>query len=55
MNVAFMLMCDMAHLQNITAATYADDTVFMASADCPIAASTLLQRQLNILQQWLQK
>ena len=35
--------CDTPHLQNITVATYADDTAFMASAEGPIAASTLLE------------
>ena len=50
-----MYTCDMPHLQSITVATYADNAAFMVSAECPIAAYTLLQRQLNIPQQWFQK
>lgn len=46
---------DMPTIEKLTTATYADDTAILATNESPVIASNLLQNQLNLLQDWLQK
>ena len=46
---------DLPEIQNVTIATYADDTAIIASDVCPIKASSLVQSELNLIQEWLKK
>ncbi|EDX15949.1 GD23920 [Drosophila simulans] len=39
----------------LTAATYADDTAFLATATNPQRASAIIQRQLDALDPWLKR
>ena len=40
---------DLPEIQNVTIATYADDTAIIASDVCPIKASSLVQSELNLM------
>lgn len=44
---------DMPCMDNVTVATYADDTAFLATSSTTIEASSLIQDQINTLQTWL--
>lgn len=46
---------DMPIMENITTATYADDTAILYSHESPATASEIVQGQLNLLQDWLLK
>lgn len=42
-------------VEGVTAATYADDTAYLASSDCPSTASSRLQTQLDKFGKWCSK
>lgn len=44
---------DMPHLDEVTVATYADDTAFLATSTSASEASNLIQEQIDKLQTWL--
>lgn len=46
---------DMPTMNGLTIATYADDTAILASYESPNVASEVLQNELNLIQNWLQK
>ena len=46
---------DIPLVDNIMSATYADGTVIIAADENHIEASAIVQRDLNILQDWLTK
>lgn len=48
-------MHDMPTTSDTTIATYADDTAILAASTCPTEASTIIQSELNLLQEWLLK
>lgn len=45
----------MPQADNVTVATYADDTDLFANSDCPTEASNLIQNNLDIIAIWLKK
>lgn len=46
---------DLPQGSNVTMATFADDTAFLASNKCPIEASRILQTSLHEIEKWLAK
>lgn len=46
---------DMPISDNVTIATYADDTAILASSNCPNDASNIIQKQLDETGKWLDK
>lgn len=46
---------DMPTNENVTVATYADDTALVAANDSPTIASEIIQQQLNDIEGWLRK
>ena len=46
---------DMPTIDDLTIATYADDTAIMATNTCPVTASEIVQEELNLIQDWLKK
>lgn len=50
-----LFTADMPVTNNVTVATYADDTAIVASSLCPAEASTLVQNEVNHIEKWLSK
>lgn len=46
---------DLPQGSGVTIATFADDTALLTSSKCPIQASQILQRELNVMEKWLGK
>lgn len=44
---------DMPVSDDVTIATYADDTAILASSNCPTDASNVIQKQLDLTEKWL--
>lgn len=47
--------CDLPQTNNVTVATFADDTAILACSSCPKKASAILQHSLNEIEKWLTK
>jgi hypothetical protein len=46
---------DLPRIENVTTATFADDTAILASSADPIKATETLQKGLNLVTEWLRK
>lgn len=46
---------DMPLTNDVTVATYADDTAIVATSQCPTEASIFVQNEIDLLEKWLKK
>ena len=40
---------------DVTVATYADDTAILSSSQCPTEASHFVQTEINLIEKWFKK